>query len=162
MNTKTVVSPPTTAHLDGRHVVSPADRFVDAMVEAFGFDRLVLATRAIRHDPGCIEARIELAEHARDIPTRLRHLEAAVTAGEWLWSAAAEDDADLTWWEDVGTRPYMRALHALGLAYREAGRLHESLACFTRLLVMNPGDQQGIRFLLDTPDEGRTISPRLR
>ena len=162
MNAKTVVRPPTTAHLEGWHVVSPANEFVDAMVEAQGFDRLVLATRAIRYDPGCIEALIELAEHSRDLPTRLRHLETAVTSGEWLWSCVAGDDADLTWWGDVDTRPYMRALHELGLAYRQAGRLHESLACFNRLLVMNPDDHQGIRFLVDPPEEGGSVGPRFR
>ena len=47
------------------------------------------------------------------------------------------------------TRPYMRAIHALGLAHREAGDENEARTCFERLLDMNPHDNQGIRHLID-------------
>ncbi|TPG44277.1 hypothetical protein EAH89_27400 [Roseomonas nepalensis] len=125
------------------------------MQTATSFDRLVLATRAIRHDPGCIDARLVLAEHSGDLSTRLRHLEAAVAAGEWLWGSVAERvDHDLCWWGDVGTRPYMRAVQALGVALCEAGYPDESRACFERLLIMNPNDNRCIRDLIRDLDIG--------
>ena len=138
----------TTAKLsaNGRWVVSPADRFVEAMEDADGSNRLVLATRAIRRDPGCVEARLVLADASRDRETRLRHLQVAVDAGDALWSSRTADD--LAWWYASGTRPYMRAIAALGLAHRDDGREDQALACFHRLLKMNPNDPQGIRHLV--------------
>jgi hypothetical protein len=147
--------PPTTAHIagPGNYVVSPADPFLEVMQGADGFDLVCLATRAIRRDPGCIDARLVLAGYSQDLSTRLRHLEAAVAAGEWLWTPVAERiDSDLCWWGDIDTRPYMRAVQALGLALQEAGCADQSRACFDRLLTMNPNDDQGIRYLIDDPN----------
>lgn len=157
-----VVYRPTTGRIVGRRVESQADHLVEAMEEGDDRERLLLAMQAVRLDPGCIDARLVLAEYSRDIPTRLGHLEAAVWAGEWLWSSAAEDDRDMSWWWDVGTRPYMRAIHALGLAYRDAGRELESQACFNRLLAMAPDDPQGIRHLVDVPEEDPGSGPTFR
>ena len=43
----------------------------------------------------------------------------------------------------------MRAIHALGLAKREAGDEDEARACFDRLLEMSPNDNLGIRYLVE-------------
>ena len=94
--------------------------------------------------------------------TRLRHHKAAVVAGEWLWDPIAKQLRNgLSWWDDVETRPYMRAVHALGLAYRENGENPECRACFERLLAMNPYDNQGIRCVVDEID-GDSGAPRFR
>ena len=87
---------PTTGHVaqPGLYVESLADRFIEAMEGAMGDQRtedlLILVMRAIRHDPGCIKARITLAEHSRARETRERHLTKAVETGELLWTPVAE------------------------------------------------------------------------
>lgn len=142
------------ALFQGLYVDSPADRFVEAMEDAEGGDRVILATRAVRHDPGCIEARLVLAEHARDEHALFRHLEKAVESGELMWAPVAEAmGADLAWWGDAGTRPYMRAIAALGQAHLRTGDDASARACFDRLLAMNPRDNQGIRYLVEKMDD---------
>ena len=159
----------TTAHVaqPGMYVESPADRFVEAMEDARHDrrtgDLLVLAMRAIRHDPGCIEARLTLAEQSRDSETRQRHLTKAVETGELLWTPVAERLGDgMTWWGFSGTRPYMRAVAALGHAHLDAGNETATRTCFERLLAMSPNDNQGIRYLVQELDAEATKSvPRL-
>ena len=150
---------PTTGQVvqPGLYVESPADRFVEAMEHAREDrrteDLLVLAMRAIRHDSGCIEARLTLAEHSRDRETRQRHLTKAVETGELLWAPVAERlGDDMTWWGFSGTRPYMRAVAALGHAHLDDGDGTAARACFDRLLAMNPNDNQGIRYLVQELD----------
>src|SRR4051794_10657305 len=109
----------------GMYVSSPADPFVERMEEVDDlYDQVVLATRALRHDPGCIEAHLMLAAHSKDAETRFRHLRAAVGTGDALWAPVARDmGREMTWWGFAGTRPYMRAVQALGLAHLEAGEI---------------------------------------
>lgn len=142
----------TTGHVSfqGLYVDSPADRFVEAMEDAEVEDRLILAARAVRHDPGCIEARLVLAEHARNERAVFHHLGKAVESGELMWApVAAAMGTDPTWWGDAGTRPYMRAIAALGQAHLRTGDDASARACFDRLLAMNPHDNQGIRYLVE-------------
>lgn len=154
----------TTGHVvqPGLYVESPADRFVEAMEDARDDrrteDLLILAVRAIRHDSGCIEARLALAEHSRDGETRQRHLTKAVETGELLWAPVAERlGDDMTWWGFAGTRPYMRAVAALGHAFLDDGNETAARACFDRLLAMNPDDNQGIRCLVQELDAEATM-----
>lgn len=119
------------------------------MEDAGGEDLLVLATRALRRDPGCIEARLVLAEHSRDAETRFRHLRAAVAVGDALWApVAARMGGDMTWWAFAGTRPYMRAIHAVGQAHLDAGKTRAAACCFRSLLDMDPNDSLGVRYVL--------------
>jgi hypothetical protein len=146
---------PTTGNIVdsmmGPYVESPADPFVERMEEETDdFDRVLLASRALRHDPGCIDAHLLLAACAPSEARRLRHLEIAVRTGEGLWKPyAASMGDDMCWWGFFGTRPYMRAIHALGLAYLEVGKEDRARRCFERLLRMNPHDNQGVRFSME-------------
>ncbi len=101
--------------LPGVYIEGPADRFVEAMEDAEDEDRLILASRAVRHDPGFIEARLVLAEHATNSAVCIAHLRCAIETGERLWAPVAKDmAAEMTWWGVPTTRPYMRAIAALG------------------------------------------------
>ncbi len=46
------------------------------------------------------------------------------------------------------SRPYMRALHGLGLTLWRQGRLEDAVSIFQRMLKLNPNDNQGVRYLL--------------
>lgn len=83
------------------------------------YDRLVLATRALRKDEDCIEARLVVAAHCDDIELRLLHLSVAVETGETTWRSSA---VRLVVGEDhgivPGSLPWVRNLKALGDAVR--------------------------------------------
>lgn len=51
-------------------------------------------------------------------------------------------------WGILESRPYMRALHGLGLVAWKQGRLEEAVDIFKRMLKLNPNDNQGARYLL--------------
>jgi hypothetical protein len=145
---------PTAKIVDGAlgpHVVSPADAFLERMEETDEPELLgALASRALRRDPACIEAHLAAASLCADRSLAIRHLGAAVTAGEKLWRPVAEARGkDMCWWGWPGTRPYMRALHALGEAHLEQGNSQAARWCFERLLAMNPHDSQGVRFSME-------------
>ena len=132
-------------------VTSPADDYVERMDNADTLFRKVLAAEfAMRADPGCIEAHLFMGTQLRDDVAAMRHLEHAVAVGDALWApVAAAEGEDMVWWGCTATRPYMRAIHALGLAQREAGHEDEARVCFDRLLEMNPNDNQGVRYLVE-------------
>jgi tetratricopeptide (TPR) repeat protein len=142
-------------------VTSPADDYVERMDNADTLFRKVLAAEfAIRADPGCVEAHLFMGSQLRDATAAMRHLEQAVAAGEALWApVAAAEGEDMVWWGCTATRPYMRAIHSLGLAHREAGNEEDARVCFDRLLGMNPNDNQGIRYLMD--DVGTVSAPSM-
>ena len=132
-------------------MVSPADPWLERMEEEPEFqDRLILATSCLRKDPGCIEAHLFLASATDDSGVRLSRLRRAVETGNQLWMpVAAELGDEMTWWGFPGTRPYMRAIQALGQALMESGATTEARACYERLLAMNPNDNQGIRYVIE-------------
>jgi tetratricopeptide (TPR) repeat protein len=51
-------------------------------------------------------------------------------------------------WGHLETRPYMRARLGLAQALRDLGRDDEAVAHYRELLELNPGDNQGVRYLL--------------
>jgi tetratricopeptide (TPR) repeat protein len=53
-------------------------------------------------------------------------------------------------WGILESRPYMRALHGLGLTAWKQGRLQEAADLFLQMLKLNPNDNQGARYLLGT------------
>ncbi len=59
-------------------------------------------------------------------------------------------------WGDVDSRPYMRALHGQGLCLWRLGYVQPAREAFSRMLALNPNDNQGSRFLVADIDEGLT------
>lgn len=51
-------------------------------------------------------------------------------------------------WTRIKARPYLRALHGLGLTLLELGRFDQSAQKFRRMLKLSPKDQLGVRQLL--------------
>lgn len=145
----------------GLRMRGPADPFVEAMARRQKpYDRLVLATRALRKDEDCIEARMVVAAHCEDIELRLLHLNIAVEAGETTWGSAA---VRLVVGEDLGAvpgaLPWLQSLKALGDALDEAGDAESARVCYERLLELDPADGQGVAVKLecdtDAPVPGR-------
>lgn len=51
-------------------------------------------------------------------------------------------------WGMLESRPYMRALHGLGLTAWKQSRLEEAIGIFKQMLKLNPNDNQGARYLM--------------
>jgi tetratricopeptide (TPR) repeat protein len=60
----------------------------------------------------------------------------------------AKDIPEGGFWGILESRPYMRALHGLGLTLWRQGRLEDAISIFERMLKLNPNDNQGVRYLM--------------
>ena len=63
-------------------------------------------------------------------------------------------------WGLISNRPYLRCLHGYGLCLWRLKRFDEAIAVFSRMLWMNPSDNQGARFNLADLQAGRTWEDR--
>jgi tetratricopeptide (TPR) repeat protein len=107
----------------------------DCFEEALGIDDLLAdaynGLAAVALDRGDLEQAEEHYETAYDL--------ARDTLG-------TEAPNAFYWWEEIDTRPYMRAREGLARLYREMGRYEDAAAEYESLLRLNPGDNQGARF----------------
>ncbi|MGV3548350.1 tetratricopeptide repeat protein [Rhizobium sp.] len=132
----------------GPSIEGPADEIVnDAWDATTPAARVKLARKALSIDINAIDAYNILGLHAQTVAEKIALFGAAVDVGGELF-APLMDDEEMTWWGFMGTRPWMRAQHNLGLAFLEAGDFDNALATFAQLLTINPNDNQGIRYLM--------------
>lgn len=57
-------------------------------------------------------------------------------------------DHTQNWWEDLKTRPYLRALYGEGMTLWHQGKYGQAEAVFTKIIEANQKDHQGVRFFL--------------
>lgn len=103
-----------------------------------------LARKGLEADADNIDGYNILGIHAKTQAERIALFREGVRVGERLFAPLA-DDPEMPWWGFMGTRPYMRAIHNLGIALEAAGDLDEAAECYQRLIDMNPNDNQGVR-----------------
>jgi tetratricopeptide (TPR) repeat protein len=117
-------------------------------VEARGRRRLQLARRALELSPDCVDAYVLLAEEARG-PEEARDLYVrAVEAGERVLGEVSFTDDLGHFWEAIRTRPYMRARFGLAQCLEDLGQRDEAIHHYRELIRLNPGDNQGVRYVL--------------
>src|SRR5271155_3599708 len=111
--------------------------------------RVALARKALRISPLCADAYNLLAAEsattaeARDLYAR------GLEAGGLALGPEGFEEYDGRFWGFLETRPYMRARHGLSLALLKLGEEEEeAMKHFRAMLKLNPGDNQGIRYLL--------------
>ena len=112
-----------------------------------------LLSELLRQDLRCVDAHAHLGNlhmegyWGRPRPERARrHYQVGVAIAE---SALAPDGNDVTPKGLIDNRPYLRALHGLGLAAWALGDNEEAERLFARLLWRDPSDGAGARFLLE-------------
>src|SRR5688572_14975205 len=131
--------------------VTPLDRAQELMYDAWeatGARRVKLARQALEISPDCADAYVLLAEEARSLLEAKDRYEQGVRAGERaLGPAAFEEDAG-HFWGIIETRPYMRAREGLASCLWRLGERRQAIEHYTDMLRLNPGDNQGIRYLL--------------
>jgi hypothetical protein len=92
----------------------------------------------------CFDHRPELALRHYDIGRRIGEL------------SLGPEFTGLLPWGRIDNRPYLRCLHGYGLSLWRLNRFEEAAAVFARMLWLNPTDNQGIRFLIDDVQAGRS------
>ncbi len=151
---QTALNESSTSHIEWRldvpRVVSKADPFLLRIPQMPKIeDKFFLATRALRQDPGCIEALRLLAAYSEG-NHQLRLLQGAVKAGDTLWMPVAEEyGCHARWWDWAATRPWMHAILELGEAHAERDNTLAAKWCFQRLLDLNPANHQGVERYLE-------------
>ena len=125
-----------------------AEEFVDQAWDATRpVERRKFARKALNLNLDCIDAYVVLAIESQSLAEKIALLKEGISVGDRIWATELED-SDFPWWGVMETRPYMRAMHNLGLEFQNAERDSEAEQIYNRMLVMNPNDNTGIRYLL--------------
>ena len=111
--------------------------------------RIALAHEALSISPNCADAYVLLAEEEADtIQRALEYYQQGVMAGERALGKAFFEENAGDFWAILETRPYMRARQGLADVLWRLKRQDEALGHYREMLRLNPGDNQGIRYLL--------------
>ncbi|MGC9364444.1 MAG: hypothetical protein ACP5FZ_07745 [Fidelibacterota bacterium] len=127
------------------------DKAFDLIIEAEDaslYRGTKLAHKALELDPECVDAYNYLADHADSLENAMQLFQKGVTIGR---QALGEDYfAENTgcFWGLHETRPYMRAKEGYARTLAMSERYKEAIGEYRAMLVLNPTDNQGIRFLL--------------
>ena len=104
-------------------------------------------------DLRCLDAHAHLGNFVfhRDPDSAVRHYDIGVKIGEL---SLGKDFGGLLPWGCIDNRPFLRCLHGYGLCLWRFGRMRDAEKVFTRMLWLNPTDNQGARFNLYDVKEG--------
>jgi len=132
--------------------LTPLEQAQEKMYEAWeatGKRRVKLAQEALEVSPDCADAYVLLAEEtARDPEEALRLYEQGMQAGERALGPEGFREAVGHFWGILETRPYMRARAGVAECLWATGKYDEAIAHYRELLRLNPGDNQGNRYML--------------
>jgi hypothetical protein len=109
-------------------------------------EKLKLSREALLHDPDCVDALVQVALLAKtsynDRITRIGEIakKAKGQLGEEFFKSYCGH-----FWVVVESRPYMRTLKVLIELLRSSGRGEESITICEQMLVLDPGDHEGVR-----------------
>jgi uncharacterized protein with HEPN domain len=112
----------------------------------------------LESDLRCLDAHCHLGNLAFDHRPELaiKHYEVGVRIGEL--SLGEKFDGVLPWGL-IDNRPFLRCLDGYGLCVWRLGRFEEAERVFERMLWLNPSDNQGARFLLDSVKDRKEWEP---
>jgi tetratricopeptide (TPR) repeat protein len=133
--------------------LTPLEQAQDQMYEAWGARtskaRVRLAREALAISPDCADAYVLLAEETARTPDEaLKLYEEGVRAGERALGPEAFAEGAGRFWGILETRPYMRARAGVAECLWEMGEAAQAVEHYQELLRLNPGDNQGNRYLL--------------
>ena len=121
----------------------------DAWETPRAVQRIRLAKRALKISELCADAYSVLAEdQAKTLLERREYYERALAAGEKALGPQAFKDDLGHFWGILDTRPYMRARAALADCLWECGERIAAIDHLQIMLLLNPNDNQGVRYLL--------------
>jgi len=109
---------------------------------------LALANEALEVSEDCADAYCILARGARSLDEATQFYRQGVVAGERAIGAQAFEEDVGHFWGLLETRPYMRARAGLAASLWMAGGEAEAVGHYRDMLRLNPGDNQGLRYVL--------------
>lgn len=114
-----------------------------------------LLMNTLAKDLRCVDAHAHLGnlEFDRRPKQALQHYEMGTAIGALTLGQAFEGVLP---WGLTDNRPFLRCLHGTGLCAWRLGDVRAAKAVFTRMLWLNPNDNQGARFNLAAVDAGKT------
>jgi tetratricopeptide (TPR) repeat protein len=125
------------------------DLFYEAMEAPSEAEELKLLEKALKLDPGNVDVLLALLRYETFSPAEeIQFLQNLVQLAEMRLGPKAFKEFAGAFWGFHETRPYMRARERLAEALRHAGRHDEAIAEWNAMLELNPGDNQGVRYLL--------------
>jgi tetratricopeptide (TPR) repeat protein len=125
------------------------DIIYDAWEEPDFVKRCAMAQLALEISPDCADAYSLLAqETSSSLRYAIENFTKAVEAGERALGPEPFREDVGHFWGLLETRPYMRARNALAQCLWEAARDDEAIEHARELLRLNPGDNQGMRYVL--------------
>jgi len=144
---------PDVLDLPSRKSLSPAEQAQDLLYEAWDepspAKRTRLARKALELYPDSADAYNILAEtEAKNLTEALNYYKKGMEAGERHLGKAFMEKNKGFFWGIVKTRPFMRAKLGYARTLHEMGRRREAIRQYEELLALNPGDNQGVRYLL--------------
>ena len=125
-----------------------AQEVVYQALTANGSRRVALARKALTISPDCADAYALLAEESTTAEEAQGYYQQGVEAGARALGEQYFIEAVGDFWGLIETRPYMRARQGLAMALWQMGKHQEAIGHARELLRLNPGDNQGIRYLL--------------
>ena len=104
-------------------------------------------------DLRCLDAHSHLGHlwFAHNPERAIRHYRVGVRIGEL---SLGEGFDGVLPWGLINNRPFLRCLHGYALCLWRTGRFEETAKVFSRMLRLNPSDNQGVRFLIDSVRAG--------
>ena len=141
------------ALLSGRQADAALQEAQDLMYRAWETTgrqaRITLAKGALAISPLCADAYVLLAEESAESLEEAKALYArGVEAGELALGPKTFEEDVGHFWGLLETRPYMRARAGLARALWASGDRDGAIAHYREMLRLNPGDNQGIRYVL--------------
>jgi hypothetical protein len=114
-----------------------------------------LLMNLLAKDLRCLDAHAHLGnlEFERNPKQALRHYEMGTTIGG---ASLGKDFGGVLAWGLIDNRPFLRCLHGVGHCAWRLGDLRVAKAVFTKMLWLNPSDNQGARFNLAAVEAGKT------
>ncbi|MBK8102720.1 MAG: hypothetical protein IPK30_05415 [Cellvibrionales bacterium] len=134
---------------------SEDDACLDKALDAWhsGQDQLAesLFSKLLAKNPFHIDAMHHLSllyDAVGDFEFSYMAAQAAVSIGLQALPPTFQWDTARMEWGSWSNRPFLRAYHHLGLCYWGQGAVKEAITVFSRLLSINPMDNQGVRGVL--------------
>ena len=139
----------TTTGRHRRDAIEKAQNLIyDAWERATARSRIALARKALAITPLCADAYSILAEEARSVEEARDLYATGVDAGELALGRKGFKEYAGHFWGFLETRPYMRARAGLAAALLKLGDDEAAISHYCDMLKLNPGDNQGIRYVL--------------
>src|SRR5271167_3458211 len=140
------------ATITGRRRRDAIDKAQDVIYDAWerstARPRIALARKALGISPLCADAYSILAEEARSVEEARDLYARGVEAGELALGRKGFEEYAGHFWGFLETRPYMRARAGLAATLDALGDVDAAIGHYRDMLRLNPGDNQGIRYVL--------------